>query len=139
MIWDQLVTFSLPGIAYKDACMRDSFSSMKKNNEITFHLCLQLMTRQHQSNTRLDIRKTSIDVTEKTPRSKDDTKKDSNPWLDKNDPRRHMTGKEIFESIINMPEACITERQKHTLYKSLLKYKDAFSLGMKLEYVKIWK
>ena len=43
------------------------------------------------------MRKTPIDKTEKTPEtfkkySKDNTEKDLYPWLDKNGPRRHMTG-----------------------------------------------
>ena len=85
-----------------------------------------------QKNTRLDIRKTPIDETEKSPReskySKDDTKKDPYPWLDENDPRRHMTDKHILESTVDLSEACITERQKHALYKILLKYREAFLL-----------
>ena len=44
-----------------------------------------------QKNTRLDIRKTPINGTEKSPRFKDNTKKDPYPWFDDNDPRRHMT------------------------------------------------
>ena len=50
-----------------------------------------------QKNKRLDIRKTPIDETEKSPiefkYSKDDTRKDPYPWLDENDPRRCMTMK----------------------------------------------
>ena len=38
-----------------------------------------------------------------------------------------MTGKELLESTIDLSEASITERQKHTLYKILLKYREAFS------------
>ena len=49
-------------------------------------------------NTRHDIRKTPINVTVKTPRFKDNAKKDPYPWLDDNDPRRHMTDKELLES-----------------------------------------
>ena len=44
-----------------------------------------------QKNTRLDIRKTSKNRTRKTLIFKDNTKKDPYPWLDDNDPRRHMT------------------------------------------------
>ena len=85
-----------------------------------------------QKNTRFNIRKTPIDETEKCPRepkySKGKTKKDPCPLLDENDPRRHMTDKEILEGTIDLSEACITERQKHALYKILLKYREAFSL-----------
>ena len=80
-----------------------------------------------QKNTRLDIRKTSINRTVKTPRYKDDANKDPYPWLDDNDPRRNMTHKEILESTIDLSEACITEKKKQGLYKILLKYREAFS------------
>ena len=80
-----------------------------------------------QRNTRLDIRKTPTDGTVKSQRFKDNTKKDPYPWLDDNDPRRHMTDKEILESTINLSEACITERQKQALYKIILKYREASS------------
>ena len=83
-------------------------------------------------NTSLDIRKTSLDETEKSPRQskycKVNTKKDPYPWLDENDPRRHMTGKEIQESTIDFSKACIAERQKQVLYKIVLKYRKAFSI-----------
>ena len=64
--------------------MKDSFSSMKKNHQITSHSCTQIMTR-HYKNTGKDVRKTPINET-KTPTetkySKDVTKKDPYPWLD---------------------------------------------------------
>ena len=85
-----------------------------------------------QKNIRLYIRKTPLDETEKSPReskySKDNTKKDPYPWFDENDPRRHMTDKEILESTIHLSEACITVRQKQDLYQILLKYRAAFPL-----------
>ena len=71
-----------------------------------------------QKNTRLDIMKTPTDGTVKSPRFKDNTKKDPHPWLDDN-PRRHMTDKEILESTTDLPETCITERQEQALYKIL--------------------
>ena len=46
----------------------------------------------------------------KTPRCKDDANNDPYPWLDDNDPRRHMTDKESLESTIDLSEACITEK-----------------------------
>ena len=81
-----------------------------------------------QKNTRLAIMKTSINGTVKTPRCKDDAKRDPYPWLDDNHPRRHMTDKELLESTIDLSEACITEKQKQALYKILLKYREAFLL-----------
>ena len=80
-----------------------------------------------QKNTRLDIRKTPINGTVKTPRCKDDTNEDPYPCLDDNDPRRHMTDKELLESTMDLSEACITEKQKQDLYKIILKYREAFS------------
>ena len=71
-----------------------------------------------QKNTRLDIRKLSINRRVKTPRYEDDASKDPYPWLDDNDPRRNMTDKEILESTIHLSEACITEKQKQALYKT---------------------
>ena len=47
-----------------------------------------------QKNIRLDIRKTPINGTVKTPRCKDDANKDPYPWLDDNDPRTNVTDKE---------------------------------------------
>ena len=89
---------------------------------------MEVLVKKPQKNTRLDIRKTSINRTVKTPRYKDDANKDAYPWLDDNDPRRNMTDKKILESTIDLSEACITEKQKQALYKILLKYRDAFSL-----------
>ena len=65
-----------------------------------------------QNNIRLDIRKTLVHGTVKTPKCKDDAKNDPYPWLDDNDPRRHMTDKDLLESTIDLPESCITGKQK---------------------------
>ena len=70
-----------------------------------------------QKNTRLDIRKTPIKGTVKTPRCKDDAKKDPYPLLGDNDPRRNMTDKEILESPIDLSEACITESRSKLCIK----------------------
>ena len=75
---------------------------------------MTLLVKYHK-NARLDIRKTLIDGTVKTSRCKDDAKKDPYPWLDDNDPRRHMTDKEILERTIDLCETCITEKQKQAL------------------------
>ena len=64
----------------------------------------------------------------KTPECKDDVKKDPFSWLNDNDPRKHMTDKELIESTIDLSKGCITEKQKQALYKILLKYREAFSL-----------
>ena len=110
--------------------MRDLFASSKKNHKITSHTLLKTNDNAPQKNTRLDIRKTPIDETEKSPReskySKDNTKNtkdDPYPWLDENGPRRHITDKEILKSTMDLSEACITEMQKQDLYKILLQYR----------------
>ena len=58
--------------------------------------------------------KTPIDETETSPRqskySNDDIQKDTYPWFDEDNPRRHMTDKEILESTIDLSEGCIIER-----------------------------
>ena len=92
-----------------------------------------------QKNNRLDIRKTPINETVKTPRCKDDANKDPYPWLDDNDSRRHMTKKERLESTRDLSQACITEKWKQALYNILLKYREPFHLGMKMGYVQIRK
>ena len=73
---------------------QDYLSLMHTNNDKTL-----------QKNMKLHIRKTSIGKIEKPLRqskySKDDTKKDPYPWLDENDPRRHMTDKAILKSTID--------------------------------------
>ena len=51
----------------------------------------------------------------KTPRCKDNANKDPYPWLDNNDPWRHVTDKELLESTTDLSEACITEKQKQAL------------------------
>ena len=70
---------------------------------------MTLMIKYHK-NTRLDIRKTTINGTVKTSTCKDNAKKDPYPWLDDNDPRRHMTGKELLDSTVDLSEPCITEK-----------------------------
>ena len=83
--------------------------------------------------------KTPINLTVKTPRCKDDANKDPYPWLDDNNPRRNMTDKEILENTIDLPEACITEKQKQALCKILVNTEKLSHIGMKFGYVQIWK
>ena len=121
-------------------CLHESFIFLNEK-ESQYYLSLMLTDNDKtpQKNTRLDIRKTPIDGTEKSPRFKDNTKKDLYPLLDDNNPRGHMTDKEILKSTVDLSEACSTEGQKQALYKILLKYREAFSLGIKLDYVQMWK
>ena len=113
-------------------CLHEKFIFLNEKSSQGYlsliHTSNDINDKIPQKITRLDIRKTPINGTRKTPLCKDKTKKDPYPWLDDNDPRRHMTDKELLESTIVLSEACITEKQKQVLYRILLKYKEAFSL-----------
>ena len=54
--------------------------------------------------------------------------KDPYPWLDDDDPRRNMTDQEILEKYIDLSDSYLNSAEKRSLYKVLMKYKDAFSL-----------
>ena len=54
--------------------------------------------------------------------------KDPYPWLDTDDPRRKMTDQEILEKYIDLSDSDLNSAEKRSLYKVLMKYKDAFSL-----------
>ena len=55
-------------------------------------------------------------------------KKDPYPWLENDDPRRHMTDQEILEKYVDLSDSDLSQAEKKSLYKVLLKYKEAFSL-----------
>ena len=57
-----------------------------------------------------------------------DKDKDPYPWLDKDDPRRNMTDQEILEKYVDLSDSDLNAAEKKSLYKLLLKYKEAFSL-----------
>ena len=57
-----------------------------------------------------------------------DKDKDPYPWLDKDDPRRNMTDQEILEKYVDLSDSDLNAAEKKSLYKVLLKYKEAFSL-----------
>ena len=106
-------------------CLHERFIFLNDEDSQDY-LSLMLMTNDKtpQKNTRFDIRKTPIDEKKVSKRIQillENTKKDPYLWLDKTDPRRHMTDREILESTIDLSEDCITERQKQALYKILLK------------------
>ena len=112
-------------------CLHERFIFLNERDSQDYlsltHTISDITGEEPHKNTRLDVRKASTNRTVKT-KYKDDANKDPYPWLDHNDPRRNMTDKEILESTIDLPEACITEKQKQALYKILLKYREAFSL-----------
>ena len=113
-------------------CLHERFIFLKESESQDYislmHTTNETNDNTPQKNTRLGIRKMPIDGKEKSPRFKDNIKMDSYPWLDDNDPRRHMTGKEIHETTIGLSEACITEKLKHVLYNIPLKYREPLSL-----------
>ena len=49
-------------------------------------------------------------------------------WLDKNDERKHMTGREILDTYIQLDNSCLTKEDKKEIKDLLYEYKDAFSL-----------
>ena len=53
---------------------------------------------------------------------------DPYPWLDKDDPRRHMTDKEILYKYIDLSESHLTESEKEEVMDLVINNKKAFSL-----------
>ena len=49
-------------------------------------------------------------------------------WLDSDDDRRHMTGREILGIYINLDNSCLSREEKVKVMDVLFKYKKAFSL-----------
>ena len=56
------------------------------------------------------------------------TKDDLYPWLEPEDPRRHMSDEQILESTINLRESCLNSDEKTQVMRLLKCYKKAFSL-----------
>ena len=67
-----------------------------------------------------------------------DKEKDPYPWLDDNDSRRDMTDQEILVKYVDLSDSDLSTAEKMSLYKVLMKYKDAFSLRDEV-YVLVWK
>ena len=53
---------------------------------------------------------------------------DKYPWLDLEDERRHVTGREILEKYINLNNSCLNKEEKIKFMDLLYKYREAFSL-----------
>ena len=90
-----------------------------------FHKLVEDLKEINKVNTKLKTRE--------GPTAKDSNKFDSEtgdlyPWLDKEDPRRFMTDKEIINKYINLEESYLTEKEKKHLKRIILKYRPAFSL-----------
>ena len=56
------------------------------------------------------------------------TQDDPYPWLEPDDPRRSLTDQQIIERYVNLADADLTAKEKRTLLKVIMKYKNAFSL-----------
>ena len=99
----------------------------KDHNEVMSHVNSQVNPRlkQQQGNTQL------VDRDEHDNNDANivfDKGKDPYPGLDDNDPRRNMTDQEILEKCIDLSDPDLNSAGKRSLYKVLMKYKDAFSL-----------
>ena len=57
-----------------------------------------------------------------------DREEDPYPWLENDDPRRYMSDQEILEKYVDLSDSDLSYAEKRSLYKILLKYKEAFSL-----------
>ena len=53
---------------------------------------------------------------------------DPYPWLDKDDPRRHMTDEEILYKHVDLSESHLTESEKEEVMDLVIDNKKAFSL-----------
>ena len=58
--------------------------------------------------------------------------KDLYPWLDKDDPRRHMTDMQILKTKIKLDDSILNEKQKLEFYQMIDKNKDIFSIRDKI-------
>ena len=81
--------------------------------------------KQQQGNTELVDRNVTDEDNQELSKVKG---KDPYSWLDKEDPRRKMTDQEILEKYIDLSDFDLDLAEKRSLYKVLVKYKDAFSL-----------
>ena len=57
-----------------------------------------------------------------------DKEEDPYPWLENDDPRRYISDQEILEKYVDLSYSDLSYAEKRSLYKILLKYKEAFSL-----------
>ena len=56
------------------------------------------------------------------------TPNDPYPWLEKDDPRRHMTDEEIIQQKIPLQQSNLNDTEKQKLIEIILNYKEAFSI-----------
>ena len=99
----------------------------KDHKEVMSYVNSQVNQRlkQQQGNTQLVDRNEHEDDDNELSKTRG---KDPYPWLDADDPRRKMTDQEILEKYIDLSDSDLNSAEKRSLYKVLVKYKDAFSL-----------
>ena len=99
----------------------------KDHKEVMNYVSTQVNQRlkQQQGNTELVDRNVTNEDNQELSKVKG---KDPYPWLDKEDPTRKMTDQEILEKYIDLSDSDLDQAEKRSLYKALVKYKDAFSL-----------
>ena len=99
----------------------------KDHKEVMNYVNSQVNQRlkQQQGNTQLVDRNEPDDDNRELSKTRG---KDPYPWLDADDPRRKMTDQEILEKYIDLSDSDLNSAEKRSLYKVLVKYKDAFSL-----------
>ena len=85
----------------------------------------QRLKQQQQGNAQLVDRNEPNDVDKELLKTRG---KDPYYWLDPDDPRRKMTDQEILEKYIDLSDSDLNSAEKRSLYKVLMKYKEAFSL-----------
>ena len=99
----------------------------KDHKEVMNYVNTQVNQRlkQQQGNTELVDRNRPDEDNQELLKGKG---KDPYPWLDKEDTRRKITDQEILEKYIDLSDSDLNPAEKRSLYKVLVKYKDAFSL-----------
>ena len=87
-----------------------------------------------QANQRLSQQQGNSKLVDRKENDENDTnivlekEKDPCPWLENDDSRRYMTDQEILEKYVDLSDSDLSQAEKRSLYKVLLKYKEAFSL-----------
>ena len=71
-------------------------------------------------------------INERKKEEEKEEEKDKYPWLDDSDKRKYMTDREILEKYINLGNLCLTESEKVQVRDMIYKYREAFSLRVKI-------
>ena len=92
---------------------------IEDHNQVTEIANTKLKERELDKLDRKDSNKASYD---------EEHNYDKYPWLEKDDPRRHMSDIEIIDKYVNLSESELTLKEKRKLKQVILKYRQAFSL-----------